>query len=184
MKLLSERPRLLLPLWYLVLSRSWHCAFRYMLGLQKLAFRDAGLETCFRNHWTASSRTLLNLLSLLTLILWAVATWNVHTHCAWSRFLCRTLEVVCICGVATHAYIQYQLRRHPSAHHSLIPLPQWRSLEAQSRAVQLTERTDVIAKYSSAYCSMESSLSRRILVSLTSHLTPRVLEGHCKALNG
>lgn len=135
MKLLSERPRLLLPLRYLVLSRSWHCAFRYMLGLQKLAFRDAGLETCFRNHWTASSRTLLNLLSLLTLILWAVATWNVHTHCAWSRFLCRTLEVVCSCGVATHAYIQYQLRRHPSAHQALIPLPQWRSLEAhQSRS--------------------------------------------------
>ncbi len=86
-----------------------------MLGLQRLLFSDAYLEACFREHWAASSRTLLNLLSLLTLVMWAVATWNVHTHCKWSRFLCRTLEVICACGVAGHAYIQYQLRRHPSA---------------------------------------------------------------------
>ncbi len=84
-----------------------------MLGLQKLKFRDTALENSFRSHWDASSRTLLTLLSLLTVVIWAVASLNVHKHCKWSRFLCRLLEIVCVCGVLSHLYIQYQLRMYP-----------------------------------------------------------------------
>ncbi|BDA40450.1 hypothetical protein COCOBI_01-1030 [Coccomyxa sp. Obi] len=86
---------------------------RVMLGLETLKFRDTALENSFRSHWDASSRTLLTLLSLLTLMIWAVATLNVHEHCKWSRFLCHVLEAVCVCVVLSHLCIQYQLRAYP-----------------------------------------------------------------------
>lgn len=89
------------------------CACRFMLGLHTLKFRDNALENLFRSHWDFSSRTLLTLLSVVTLGIWAVATWNVHSHCSWSRFLCCFLEALCGLVILTHVYIQYQLRMFP-----------------------------------------------------------------------
>ncbi|BDA40451.1 hypothetical protein COCOBI_01-1040 [Coccomyxa sp. Obi] len=86
---------------------------RFMLGLHTLRFRDSALENLFRSHWDSSSRTLLTLLSVVTLSIWAVATWNVHSHCSWSRFLCRFLEALCGLVILTHTYIQCQLRMFP-----------------------------------------------------------------------
>lgn len=84
-----------------------------MLGLQMLEFQDRNLEASFRKHWDESSRTLLVLLSLLTGLIWVVATSNVHMHCHWSRSLCLILESICTAIVVFHFYIQYQLRAHP-----------------------------------------------------------------------
>ncbi len=91
------------------------CACRFMVGLQTLKFKDSALEILFRGHWDSNSRTLLTLLSVVTLGIWAVATWNVHTHCSWSRFLCRFLEALCSLVILTHIYIQCQLRMFPGA---------------------------------------------------------------------
>ncbi|BDA40452.1 hypothetical protein COCOBI_01-1050 [Coccomyxa sp. Obi] len=95
------------------LSHCIRCSSWVMLKLQKLTFRDPALENSFRCYWDASSHTLITLLSAVMIGIWSVATWNVHNHCVWSRFLCGFLEALCISVILSHSYIQYQLRMYP-----------------------------------------------------------------------
>ena len=97
-----------------------------------LVFDDVELESAFRCHWEATSRSLVVLLSMVTGelggrtsvmsccacewwlnippvcagIIWTVALYNTRSHCKWSYMLCCMVQLVCLCSITVQAYFQ------------------------------------------------------------------------------
>lgn len=112
-------------------TASTACPDSAMVVLDALTFDDPSLESAFRCHWEAMAQSLVALLSLLTGAIWAVALFNIDTHCRWSRALCLVVELICCSAVAAQLYFQVIFRSAPN----------WRAPELNKAYVFLADLT-------------------------------------------